>query len=504
MNNIRLHPQYNFYNNKGKKKSLPISINSNIQPCQFIFSKPTSKVATSYINIGQKIQNNNHKKNKSNTSNNILKNKNLINNNRSQITYNSIINTNQNITLITNYNKKKRENSISISNRDTYYHSRKKTPVYYKKSCYNSIMNSHNNNKKNLNKNSCLIASRQIKKQTIKNFKFKNNSTYSEIINNIKKINNEKDDSQFKTLNENKHNFKKSNYNNMIKNKRMLSHENIKIKINKPIENDKKIKEKNKKESNDKIISHKYSISKDYGNILLKKNKSFQYNSGNEKINIIYQKKNLVPRGDVKIDLYKILKDIKVSNKNDNEYNKQSNCKENKKENINFTNIENNNNDFNILKKITLSEPNTNKTIIKIKEEVKITKNNNEINNDLFNNNNLLDLPSDYDDKFDDLNSVVRKIHFNTILINKENIFSQNNKIYNNYKQTFNNDFEKNNLIIHNLKNINLSSDKNKKTERKNNNNLSFSTQSGSSYKKAFQNHNSIISPITSKFNLNI
>ena len=290
----------------------------------------------------------------------------------------------------------------------------------------------------------------------------------------------------------------------MIKNKRMLSHENIKIKINKPIENEKKIKEKNKKESNDKIISHKYSISKDYGNILLKKNKSFQYNSGNEKINIIYQKKNLVPRGDVKIDLYKILKDIKVSNKNDNEYNKQSNCKQNKKENINFTNIENNNNDFNILKKITLSEPNTNKTIIKIKEEVKITKNNNEINNDLFNNNNLLDLPSDYDDKFDDLNSVVRKIHFNTILINKENIFSQNNKIYNNYKQTFNNDFEKNNLIIHNLKNINLSSDKNKKTERKNNNNLSFSTQSGSSYKKAFQNHNSIISPITSKFNLNI
>ena len=108
MNNIRLHPQYNFYNNKGKKKSLPISINSNIQPCQFIFSKPTSKVATSYINIGQKIQNNNHKKNKSNTSNNILKNKNLINNNRSQITYNSIINTNQNITLITNYNKKKK------------------------------------------------------------------------------------------------------------------------------------------------------------------------------------------------------------------------------------------------------------------------------------------------------------------------------------------------------------------------------------------------------------
>ena len=502
MNNIRLHPQYNFYNNKGKKKSLPISINSNMQPCQFLFSKPTSKVATSYINIGQKIHTKNHKKNKSNTSNNILKNQNFINNNRSQITYNSIINTNQNITLITNYNKKKRENSISISNRDTYYHSRKKTPIYYKKSSYNSIMNSNNISKKNLNKNSCLIASRQIKKQTIKNFKFKNNSTYSEIINNIKKFNNEKDDKPFKTLNENKNNFKKSNDNNMIKNKRMLSHENIKI--NKPIENENKIKEISKKGSNDKILNHKHSISKDNGNIILKKNKSFQYNLGNDKINIIYQKKNLVPRADVKIDLYKILKDIKVSNKHNNEYNKKSNNKQTNKENINYVQIENDNNEFNLLKKITLSEPNTTKTIIKIKEEVKITKNNKEINNELFNNYNLLDLPSDYDDKFDDLNSVVRKIHFNTILINKENLFSHNNKIYNNYKQTFNNDFEKNNLIIHNLKNINLSSDKNKKTERKNNNNLSFSTQSGSSYKKAFQNHNSLISPISSKFNLNI
>ena len=502
MNNIRLHPQYNFYNYKGKKKSLPISINSNIQPCQFIFSKPTSKVATSYINIGQKIQTKNHKKNKSNTSNNILKNQNFINNNRSQITYNSIINTNQNITLITNYNKKKRENSISISNRDTYYHSRKKTPVYYKKSSYNSIMNSNNISKKNINKNCCLIASRQIKKQTIKNFKFKNNSTYSEIINNIKKFNNEKEDKSFKTLNENKNNFMKSNFNNMIKNKRMLSHENIKI--NKPIEKEKKIKQINKQGSNDKIISHKHSISKDNGNIILKKNKSFQYNSGNDKIKIIYQKKNLVPRAEVKIDLYKILKDIKVSNKHNNELNKKSNNNQTNKENINITHIDNYNNEFNILKKITLSEPNTTKTIIKIKEEVKIIKNNNEINNDLFNNYNLLDLPTDYDDKFDDLNSVVRKIHFNTILLNKENLFSQNNKTYNNYKQTFNNEFEKNNLIMNNLKNIHLSSDKNKKTERKNNNNLSFSTQSGSSYKKAFQNHNSIISPISSKFNLNI
>ena len=57
MNDIKIPPQYNFHNYKGKKKSLPISINSNILPSQFIFKKPTSKIATSYLSIGQKIQN---------------------------------------------------------------------------------------------------------------------------------------------------------------------------------------------------------------------------------------------------------------------------------------------------------------------------------------------------------------------------------------------------------------------------------------------------------------
>ena len=125
MNGIKFNPQYNYHNYKGKKRSLPISINSNILPCQFLFSKPTSKVATSYINIGQKIQKQNHQKTKSNLSNNVLINPYILMNNHSKYSNNSLLKNNQNLTSITNYNIK-RDNSNSLSHRDTYYHSRKK------------------------------------------------------------------------------------------------------------------------------------------------------------------------------------------------------------------------------------------------------------------------------------------------------------------------------------------------------------------------------------------
>ena len=121
MNDIKNNPLNNFHNYKGKKKSLPISINTNILPCQFIFNRPISKIAISYINIGQKIQNQKKKKTKSNMTNNVLKNPYNIINNHSRQNNNSIIKTNQNLTSVTHYNKKK-ENSSSLSHRETYYH----------------------------------------------------------------------------------------------------------------------------------------------------------------------------------------------------------------------------------------------------------------------------------------------------------------------------------------------------------------------------------------------
>ena len=491
MNDIRVQPQNTFHNYKGKKKSLPISINSNILPCQFIFSKPTSKIATSYINIGQKIQKSNHQKTKSINSNNIIMNPYIIMmNNNSRITNNSLIKTNQNLTSIIN-NNKKIDNSNSISNRDTFYHSRKKTPVYFKKSRQNSGVYCYNN-AKNLSKNNSLLASKPIKKQTIKNFNFNNNPTYSNLVNLIKKSNyDEKDNNMNKryiTLNGNHKKNNKSCNNYTLNNKSMLSHENINIPINKKLEN----KENNI--NNNNLLNDKKSKSRDNTNRFLKNNSSKEI-SGIQKVNVIHRKSN-VPRADIKIDLNKILNEIKIS-KEQNEISNKTNSKNEINENKTLIK-ENNMINLDVLNKIALSEPNTSKIIIKEKEVI------NKSINELFNEENLYEIPLNFDDKFDDLNAIVRKIHFDQISSSKENLFSQNNKTYKNFKQIFDYDFESNNL--NHIKNIYLSSnkEKNKITDRKNYNNLSFSTQSGSSYKKAFKNQNSMVSPISSKFNLNL
>ena len=491
MNDIRVQPQNTFHNYKGKKKSLPISINSNILPCQFIFSKPTSKIATSYINIGQKIQKSNHQKTKSINSNNIIMNPYIIMmNNNSRITNNSLIKTNQNLTSIIN-NNKKIDNSNSISNRDTFYHSRKKTPVYFKKSRQNSGVYCYNN-AKNLSKNNSLLASKPIKKQTIKNFNFNNNPTYSNLVNLIKKSNyDEKDNNMNKryiTLNGNHKKNNKSCNNYTLNNKRMLSHENINIPINKKLEN----KENNI--NNNNLLNDKKSKSRDNTNRILKNNSSKEI-SGIQKVNVIHRKSN-VPRADIKIDLNKILNEIKIS-KEQNEISKKTNSKNEINENKTLIK-ENNMINLDDLNKIALSEPNTSKIIIKEKEVI------NKSINELFNEENLYEIPLNFDDKFDDLNAIVRKIHFDQISSTKETLFSNNNKTYKNFKQIFDYDFESNNL--NHIKNIYLSSnkEKNKITDRKNYNNLSFSTQSGSSYKKAFKNQNSMVSPISSKFNLNL
>jgi hypothetical protein len=517
MNDIRVQPQNNFHNYKGKKKSLPISINSNILPCQFIFSKPTSKIATSYINIGQKIQKSNHQKTKSINSNNVLMNPYIIMmNNNSRITNNSLIKTNQNLTSIIN-NNKKIDNSNSISNRDTFYHSRKKTPVYFKKSRQNSGVYCYNISK-NLSKNNSLLASKPIKKQIIKNFNFNNNPTYSNLVNLIKKSNyGEKDNinKRYITLNGNHKKNNKSCNNYTLNNKRMLSHENISIPINQKLTNHRNKEIEINKENLFKH-THSISINKIEMNNFLKNSKE-KKEQDKKKPNIKNKnqnKKNNIPRAEIRIDLNKFLQGIKV-HKNEIEEKKQeekgeknikgvhqkSNSKSSIKE-IEPLLCMNNNDEINKKneeeeKKVILSEPNIIRTTKNIFNE------DNELFNELFSNNNLHVLTNDIDDKFDDLNSIVRKIKFNFVILNKESIFSKSNKIYNHYKELF--DFEYDKIYSKKYKNDNFSSGKenNKISDRKNYNNISFSTQSGSSCKKAFQNSNTIISPVTNKFDLN-
>ena len=59
------------------------------------------------------------------------------------------------------------------------------------------------------------------------------------------------------------------------------------------------------------------------------------------------------------------------------------------------------------------------------------------IDNELFDKNNLLDISSDNEDKFDDLYSIIKIINFNSVLLNNEGIFSVENKDYKNYQKRF-------------------------------------------------------------------
>ena len=523
MNDIRIPPQYNFHNYKGKKKTLPISINSNILPSQFIFRKPTSKIATSYLNIGQKIQNKNHQKNKSNISNNLIKNQYLLIN--SHLSNNSTIKTNQNLTSIVNYNNLRNTSNSSISYRNN-SHSRKNTPAYNKTSKVDNEYFYSQNHKNEKNKNSSLIASKVIEKPTIKNFKFKQNPTYSNIINKnnyIKEFKENFNNKRNVTINENK---KNQSYNNgyIGHNKRMRSHENITIPINQKLN----YRNKNipfKKENGSKHI-HSISINKIEMNSFLKRSKEKNKNIKkciiqNQKSYKLETKKIQIPRAEIRIDLNKILQEIKIHKdeiekeqiKKEKE-NKNIHRKSNSKSNIKDIILNDNNNDKSIeeVKKIILSEPNVIKhsnTFVNERNN-EINKNNNIIKhndnkeyNELFNDNNLCDLPDDFDDKFDDLNAIVRKIKFNLVIFNKESMFSKKNQMYNNYKESFDYDYERNHFIKFKNLYFSIGKDKNKISERKNYNNISFSTQSGSSCKKVFQNQNTLISPISNKFNIN-
>ena len=97
------------------------------------------------------------------------------------------------------------------------------------------------------------------------------------------------------------------------------------------------------------------------------------------------------------------------------------------------------------------------------------------------------------EDKFDDLNSIVKRINFNLNFANSNNIFRvENNHNYITFKNKFDNDFEK--KVFNKKKNINFNSTSkknntiskagiSKSSERKNINNISLSTQENS-YKK--------------------
>ena len=99
-------------------------------------------------------------------------------------------------------------------------------------------------------------------------------------------------------------------------------------------------------------------------------------------------------------------------------------------------------------------------------EEIK--KNN--IENNLFDENNLIELDSKVDDKFDDLYSIIKRMNFSSILLNNEGLFSVENTKYQAYSKQFNNFFD-----IYYLKNLSTVKKVNKSC--KGNKNCSASTK---------------------------
>ena len=69
--------------------------------------------------------------------------------------------------------------------------------------------------------------------------------------------------------------------------------------------------------------------------------------------------------------------------------------------------------------------------------------NNNEIKNNLFDEENLEELPEDYDENFNDLYSIINKINFGSVLVCVEGLFTPEGRTYKKYKDKFDKFYDK-------------------------------------------------------------
>ena len=117
------------------------------------------------------------------------------------------------------------------------------------------------------------------------------------------------------------------------------------------------------------------------------------------------------------------------------------------------------------------------------------TNNNNiEIKNSLFDNENLEELPQNYDEKFNDLYAVVHKINFGSVLIGAESLFSSDSQKYKEFQYNFDLAF------IKKYNKPNMEENKGKYL-KKTNNSCSTKTDFSSSNKNFYKNiyNNSVI-----------
>ena len=213
------------------------------------------------------------------------------------------------------------------------------------------------------------------------------------------------------------------------------------------------IKELSKKNNNENN-NNKYNVNNN-------NYKKVNYNSNASTNNNNYLGNN---KNDYSID--NNITDLTNGNCNNNNINNKAYLKN--KENINNLNINNNTNDMinsnsnsnnkKILNKNIKNEKTTNNKNqynITYENNINITKNNNNdiinnkkiidnnIYNNLFDEDNLNDLPEDYDDKFNDLYSIINKMNFGNVLICVEGYFTPEGRCYKKYKEKFDKFYDK-------------------------------------------------------------
>lgn len=392
-----------------------------------------------------------------------------------------------------------------------------------------------NNKKTNTYRNNIVKNKKEVNDVIKRKFKINKKELFQEIKNKIDKEKNMDNKKQPKKAQVNKVNEKKKEFSKIIdldenKNKNKKNLINFKQKKNNKIlkiksnENFNKTNRENltTKNSNfmtiniDKINSfkHKKSINNNSNiikdiNIILDKNFLSNINTNaNEKkpfsnsnnfnatcLSFINQKKNSQAKPEIKI----------TSNNNKNISFTRNNCERE----ISNTSVINNFNKSEIMSIKPTDLLKDNNLIIKKKNignnsflvnkklrnfNSRTCNNDVEIKNILFDEENLEDLPSNYDEKFDNLYDIVHRINYGSILIGAESIFSYRSKAYKEFKYKYELLFIKK----YNRKNAEDSKDKYLK---KMNNSCTAQTDFSSSNKNIYK-HNQNNSFITNEFKI--
>ena len=569
MNSFQSQPvqnEFNIRNLKHKKKNMPISINSNPKPGQFLFGRKISKIATSYKDNGEKIQNiekvkkmmksgktqinfqlNNYLSINSKFSQ--LSNASILTKNSSKIASSRIVPAKNLSTSIfskgnllskINFTKKNEQltNRINSTNENSqpkyastsYGKNVMKKNIKRQKSIgvistnYSLIGNQCNNtfvqtHIKNYTSNNNIIPHSIKMNQYIeeKNKKVFNNNFIKQRVTSSKNKTKEKLKNVFKkpkiisTNPLNEMNSQKQHYNTSSNEAMKNAITTLSSLSNTLGNNCVTLNNKSRTKVNKRGFSYDNEIPKEMrvhssipnqqkDNLHQKRNHSLNINRfalNNFIISINNERKNKKERNSkkeelkaipgsiekqgVKRNLNIILNNITVKGKKKDSRNSELHYTHQRS--LSKNNIENAN----------IAQEDENDGIKNENKELQIPKFNN-LNQNLFEDEEILfDEPPEVEDKFDDLNSIVRRIHFSLTTSRSLNIFSiDSNEKYQQYEEYFDKEFERKVQLKHNIqfssntkKNHTISKGITKSSERKSVNNISLSTQE-SSYKKYF------------------